>query len=170
MTTTKAPSEAAFRWAVDLTVLVGEAANTPPGVVADQLLLLAGMDAASTSKYIDTLQQAKSALPKPAYKHAVLAYVPPAGQYLVNGEHLTLKASKMHGGMLVYEKYSGYMGALASPKCAAIAEALGTAEKAQAACIAYAKATSKCGVCNTPLKDPKSIADGIGPVCKKKFA
>ena len=168
--TVHAPNEAAFKWAVDLTVMVCEATNVPPAKQTEQLLLRAGLSAAELSKHIDALQAVKSALPKPKYKLAELAYVPPAGQYLVNGEHLTLKVSKMHGGILVYEKYWGYVGALAAPKCAAIAEALSTAEKAQAACIAYAKATSKCGMCNTPLKDPKSIADGIGPVCKKKFA
>ena len=33
----------------------------------------------------------------------------------------------------------------------------------------YGKETAHCGMCNTQLTDPDSIARGIGPVCAKKF-
>lgn len=169
----KPPTEVAFRYAVSLTQESGKLANMDASDMSAALLNLIQHDAASLSKYIDVTQSAIYAMKKQAKKAFVpveLAYVPPAGQYMVNGEHLTLKVSKVHGGVLVYEKYAGYIGALASPKLAPIAEALNTVEKAQAACIAYAQATGKCGVCNTKLKDPKSIAAGIGPICAQKYS
>ena len=171
MTTKQAPSEAAFKWAVDLTVMVCNATNVPPAKQTEQLLFLAGLSAGELSKYIDGMQAVKSGLPKPKPVLATLAYVPPAGQYLIDGTHYTLKKSKAHGGILVYTDGGyGYLGALAAPKCAKLAEALDTAEKAKACVLAYAKETGKCGVCNKVLSDPESIADGIGPVCKKKYA
>lgn len=170
MTTTHAPSEAAFKWAVDLTVMVADASKMAPASLSTQLLVLAGLNAAQLSKYIDMMQGIKANLPKPKPVLATLAYQPPAGQYLINGQHYTLKKSKVHGGILVYTGGGyGYVGSLAAGKCAAIAEALNTAEKAKACVLAYAKETGKCGVCNTTLTDPKSIAAGIGPVCAKKY-
>lgn len=170
ISTVHAPSEAAFKWAVDLTVMVSDANNVPPAATANQLLILVGLSAGELSKYIDMMQQLKAQMPKAKPVLATLAYVPPAGQYLVNGTHYTLKKSKIHGGILVYcDGGYGYVGALAAPKCAAIAAALDSAEKAKACVLAYAKETGKCGVCNTTLTDPKSIAAGIGPVCAKKY-
>jgi hypothetical protein len=165
----KPPTEVAFSYALSLTQEFGKLANMEASGMSAALLNLVQYDANGLSKYIDATQSAVFAMKKQAFTPLELTYVPSAGQYMVNGQHLTLKVSKAHGGLLVYT-VSGYWGALASPKLAPIAEALNTAEKAQTACIAYAKATGKCGVCNTKLKDPKSIADGIGPVCKKKFA
>lgn len=169
-TKTHAPSEKAFSYAIDLAGQLSALANFSAAQTTQLLLQLAGYDSAMLSKFIDVTQQTIFVAKKKAFVPVALAYVPPAGQYMVNGEHITLKVSKNHGGMLVFEKYAGYVGGLATAKCAAIAEALDSAEKAQAACIAYAKATGKCGVCNTKLTDPKSIAVGIGPVCAKKYS
>lgn len=167
--THKTPSETAFSYAVDLTVKLGEVKGIAQSTTNAALISLGGMSADEISKWIDVTQQLIAQTPKPKFVPVTLAYVPPAGQYLVNGEHLTLKKSKSHGGILVY-KGNGYWGALATAKLSAVAEALNSAEKAQAACIAYAKQTGKCGVCNTKLTDPKSIAAGIGPICAKKYA
>lgn len=173
-----AVSEVAFGYALSLTKQV----NAIKGNGAEDSLVLlhdlAAMDASALSFRIDTLQAVIAGAKKQGVNtHATLgdfaaapAYVPPAGQYMINGEHYTIKKSKIHGGMLVYKgEWGGYVGALAGPKCTVIAEALSSADKAQAACIAYAKVTGKCGVCNTKLTDPKSIAAGIGPVCAKKY-
>lgn len=168
--THKAPTEMAFSYAVDLTVKLGEIKGIAQSTTNATLISLGGMDADQISKWIDITQQLIAQTPKPKFVPVTLAYVPPAGQYLVNGQSLTLKKSKSHGGMLVYYTDGGYLGALATAKLAAAAEALNSAEKAKAACIAYAKQTGKCGVCNTKLTDPKSIAAGIGPICAKKYA
>lgn len=171
MVATSAPSEIAFAYAVNLTNKAAEASNTPVEATANQLLVLTTLNAHQLSKYIDMMKPIVASIPKPAFTPAPLAYVPPAGQYVINGKHYTIKKSKIHGGMLVYlGDWGGYVGALASPKCATVAEALSTAEKAKACVLAYAKETGKCGVCNTKLTDPKSIADGIGPVCKAKYS
>ena len=34
---------------------------------------------------------------------------------------------------------------------------------------AYGKLVGRCGVCNRPLEDEKSVAAGIGPICARKF-
>lgn len=167
-----AVSEKAFSYALNLTCEMTALGNVAPAVHTNQLLALAGLNAGQLSEYIDVMQKlvwnAKKAKP---FVPAVLAYTPPAGQYLVNGVHYNIKKSKKHGGMLVYTGDGcGYVGALAAPKCADIAAALDSAEKAKAAVLAYAKETGKCGVCNTTLTDPKSIAAGIGPVCAKKYS
>lgn len=173
MTTThQAPSEKAFTYALALRQQLSELKGVSSFMAAKLLEVLAGMNAAQVSQSIDYYQQEiKSLGAKTAtFTPAPLAYVPPAGQYVVDGEHLTLKVSKAHGGTLVYEKYAGYLGALASSKLAKIAEALSTPAKAKAAVLAYSAATHKCGICNTKLTDPKSIEAGIGPVCAKKFS
>lgn len=40
----------------------------------------------------------------------------------------------------------------------------------KAAAVLYGKELGICSVCNHTLTDPDSIANGIGPVCAKKFA
>lgn len=44
------------------------------------------------------------------------------------------------------------------------------AEAPKAAAVAYAKQHGRCAVCDAHLSDPISIAQSMGPVCKKRFA
>lgn len=39
-----------------------------------------------------------------------------------------------------------------------------------ASAVAYAKEHGRCSVCDSPLSDPKSIAQSMGPVCAKRFS
>jgi hypothetical protein len=39
----------------------------------------------------------------------------------------------------------------------------------RSAAIAYGKTFGKCSVCNKDLSDPESVAQGIGPICAKRF-
>jgi hypothetical protein len=43
------------------------------------------------------------------------------------------------------------------------------AEDPKAAASSYGKHFTLCGVCNSPLSDPESVAAGIGPVCATRF-
>ena len=47
---------------------------------------------------------------------------------------------------------------------------LAIAADAKGAAVNYAKEFKRCGVCNSPLSDPESLAAGIGPVCAAKFS
>lgn len=40
----------------------------------------------------------------------------------------------------------------------------------EAACKRFGSELGVCGICGSPLTDPESIALGIGPVCRKRFA
>lgn len=42
-------------------------------------------------------------------------------------------------------------------------------EDPKAAAIAYARQHGRCAVCNSPLSNPASIAQSMGPVCAKRF-
>ncbi len=44
------------------------------------------------------------------------------------------------------------------------------AEDARAAAILFGRRTRTCGICNSPLTNPASLAKGIGPKCERKFA
>lgn len=39
----------------------------------------------------------------------------------------------------------------------------------KAAAARYGKEFTVCGVCNSPLSDPESMAAGLGPICAKRF-
>jgi hypothetical protein len=147
--------------------LIGEVYPDPAARKAE-LLIAAGMDKAGASARIDELKLTAKTAPAPV---TVLAYVPPAGSYLVNGQIFKIKKPKWVGAPAYLTLDDAFVGSIQCPSAkslAALAE-LDTAEKAHAAVIAYAKATGKCGVCHTKLTDPKSIAAGIGPVCAKKY-
>jgi hypothetical protein len=55
-----------------------------------------------------------------------------------------------------------------SPKLA-YAAAKHIAEAPKDAAVQYAKQHGRCAVCNAFLSDPDSIAQGLGPVCAKRF-
>lgn len=172
---TKPMTEAQFTYATNLTIQV----YTDPGMRVTRLLELAGFDFSSISVRIDELKatlkvlkatQAKAAAPAPA---TVLTWCPPKSHVLVDGKIYKLKPNKYNPATVyVYGGTSGewYMGKLTDAKNAHIAAAVATPELAKAATIAYAEKTTRCGVCNTKLSDPKSIAAKIGPVCAKKYA
>lgn len=176
-TTTKPMTEAQFNYAISLTE---EVFATDPTKRLEMLLQVAGCDFHSISTWIDFLKTlkphvAKTASTAPAAAWTVPAYIPPDGHYVLSGgQHVQVKTSKSTKAAYFYVG-GGYAGAVGNPKNAGKLAQLDTPEKAMAASIAYAGYTkehygvAKCGVCNTKLKDPKSIAAGIGPVCAKKY-
>ena len=144
-------------------------AHTDPASRANALVTAAGFDFATASVAIDGLK-ATLKLNPPAPPAPVLpAYLPPFGHYLIDGKHVHVKAPNW-GVMplvIVDEKWLGVAGKHAAAT-AAIAK-LDSADAAYGYVVAFAKATSKCGVCHTKLTDPKSIEAGIGPTCAKKY-
>lgn len=150
---TGTPSEAAFSFAIKL---VKQASEGQPTLRIKLLTELASMNAQQVSDKIDELKGTKSA---PPAKQAV------AGHYVVDGTEYQVKVSKTTGFAYLLNYWGGYLGA----KGANAAILAKIAENGAEYAIAYAKITGKCGVCNTKLTDPKSIAAGIGPVCAKKF-
>jgi hypothetical protein len=189
----KPMTEAQFNYAMSL---IRETATDPSHRVT-LLTELGNADFASVSPLIDLLKLAKAAKtdPKPvpadAYYASVaapapapttpaeLAYLPPAGYYVIDGKAYQLKPNKYNDKiMYVYGGYGNtkgaYFGLLTATKNTHIVEALSTPDKALEAVKGYADFTgnygvAKCGVCNTKLSDPKSIAARVGPVCIKKY-
>jgi hypothetical protein len=165
-TTTKPMTEAQFTYAMNLTMKV----YADPAQRAEKLLALAGHSFYSISPIIDELKAKIAAMflaaPKPAA--APTGYTPPKAYYLVDGTVYQLKPSKAKTKMYVFVD-GAYFGTWGFGKALQLAEALGTPELAMAATIAYATKTTRCGVCNIILKDPKSVAAGIGPVCAKNY-
>ena len=155
---TGAPSETAFKFAVDL---VNKANCGDPAAKLAALESLPSMTAQEVSNLINLLK------PLAAKKGATVNEVPPAkvveGWYLIDGEKVQIKISKK-GYPHVYAPTFIHGASQEGAKILAQVEANG-----KALAIEYAKVTGKCGVCNTKLTDPKSIAAGIGPVCAKKF-
>jgi hypothetical protein len=173
-TTVKPMTDPQFTFALSLATEV----YTDPGVLAEELLKLAGHDFYTISVRIDELKALKAGQPKPAAPVATvsalapLAYTPMKGYYLVNRIAYYIKPGK-YGGVIVYGAQSSnkgcYYGSLASPKNAKIAAALSSEDMAYAASVAYGQKFGKCGVCGKTLTDPVSIAKKIGPVCAKKY-
>lgn len=166
-------SENQFNWLIQL---VGEVYATDPGARAEQLLLIAGMNMGQASVKIDELKALKAGIP--AAPTAAPAYVPPFGHYVIDGKHVQVKKAKYGPAVhvIVNEVWIGTLGfGKNAGKAAAAVAQLDSADAAYAAIVAYADyskdhgGVAKCGVCNTKLKDPKSIAAGIGPVCAKKY-
>lgn len=158
-------SEAAFKFATDL---IRKATEGSPQVRVNMLTSLATMNAQQVSDTIKVLklgleEQAKQA--KPAPKPAATGAQAVPGHYVIDGTHYQVKQSKLTKFSYVM-KNGAYLGAKGPEAEKILAEVLANGE---AHAIAYAKITGKCGVCNTKLTDPKSIAAGIGPVCAKKF-
>lgn len=167
-TKTYSMTENQFKFAMDLAAFV-YAAN--PAQRSEVLLSIAGHDFYSIKPVIDELKAKKSAMIAAAPKAPVVssvAYTPPKAYYLVDGTVYQLKPSKAKTKMYVYVG-GGYLGTWGYGKTLPLAEKLATPAMAMAATIAYATKTTRCGVCNIVLTDPKSIADGIGPVCKKNY-
>jgi hypothetical protein len=148
----------------ELLALIGELPSVDERIERLEFLLTADADAVGTMTWALKMQLHPSADVIPS-----APYVPPAGTYLVNGAHFTIKVSKSSKVAYVVSQNGFYQGALTHPKNASLYAELDTATKAHAAVVAYAKVTGKCGVCHTKLTDPKSIAAGIGPVCAKKY-
>jgi hypothetical protein len=148
-------SEAAFAFALKLTK---QATEGQPAVRVKLLGQLATMNAQQISDVINLLKgQPKPAAPAPAKQ-------PVPGHYVIDGVKYEVKISKATKWAYLI-KNGVYLGA----KGEAAGILADIAENGQTYAIAYAKVTGKCGVCNTKLTDPKSIAAGIGPVCAKKF-
>jgi hypothetical protein len=149
-------------------VFAGDAAGRTKALVE-----AAGFDFNGASAKIDlykaAAQGAPAAVATVAAVQQVLGYEPPAGHYYVDGQHVWVKKGK-YGGAKILEVAGKWVGSLLHQKAIAwVNEHLGTEDKAYACVLEYAKVTHKCGVCNTKLTDPKSIAAGIGPVCAKKY-
>lgn len=145
-------------------------AHTDPADRITALTALPTLTTAQASSMIDSLKAKIAGKPFVPPATAAVAYVPPLGHYWVAGSHVTLKKSKYKTQTYLYvnDNYYGTVGA--STKAAAfLAEHFPDAEAAHTLVLEYAKVTSKCGICNTKLSDPKSIAAGIGPTCAKKF-
>lgn len=142
-----------------------------PATRADALLTLAGCDFETMAVLINSLKANLGMVSTPApasFSYAPPAFVPPKGTYKVNGKNVQVKVGKSSGlPYFVIDNY--YAGALSKPANAWAMDALSTPEKAEVALVAYAQETGKCGVCGKTLKDPESIAAGIGPVCKKNL-
>lgn len=160
------PSETAFQFAMDL---IRKTTEGHPQVRVNLLTSLATMNAQQVSDAIKVMKlgleekakQAKAA-PKPA--PATAQAVP--GHYVIDGVHYQIKQSKLTKFSYVM-KNGSYLGAKGPEAEKILAEIVANG---QAHAIAYAKVTGKCGICNTKLTDPKSIAAGLGPICAKKFA
>lgn len=156
----------AFQYAVDLITKV----HADPGNRAEALLALADANAGEVSVLIDMLKATLKGQATTAAATAVMdkietkAQVVP-GHYAIDGKHVEVKISKITKVAYVI-KAGGYMPAKWPETQAILAD---VAANGKAYAIAYAAATGKCGVCNTKLTDPKSVAAGIGPVCAKKF-
>lgn len=147
-------------------------AHTDPAGRANALVTSAGFNFAQASAAIDGLKatlklQPPAAAPTPA--PVIPAYLPPFGHYLIDGKHVHVKQPKW-GAMPLVIVNEVWLGVVAKHAAATAAIAkLDSAEAAYGYVVAFAKATSKCGVCHTKLTDPKSIAAGIGPWCAKKY-
>lgn len=105
---------------------------------------------------------------------AVNVVLPTKGaKLLVNGVVYLVKNHKWKNQISVYVENqwgdSSYFATLGMGKTAAIESVLASPAQYEASAVAYAGATEKCSFCHTPLKDPVSIAQGYGPVCKKKY-
>jgi hypothetical protein len=152
--------------------LVGQLYGGAPALRTKALLEAAGFDFNGASTQIDTYKavlQGKTVPGVPAAVKAELAYDVPTGHYMVNGEHVWVKKGK-YGSSKSLEVAGKWLGYLYSQKAIVwLNEHLGTEATAYACVLEYSKVTSKCGVCNTKLTDPKSIAAGIGPVCAKYY-
>lgn len=137
------------------------------------LLEAIGLDFNGASARIDlykaALNGAPAAVATVAPVKATLAYEPPAGHDMVNGVHVWLKKGK-YGGPMTLTVGSNWYGSVTGQKAIVwLNDNLPTQSVALACVLEYAKVTSKCGVCNTKLTDPKSIAAGIGPKCAKYY-
>lgn len=170
MDTKTAMSETQFLELIELIVK----AHPDPSTRGAALVTAAGCDYSTANFLIGSLKANLGMLPPAppaapaAVKYAPPAFVPPKGHYKIDGKDVQVKVGKTSKlPYFVVNDY--YAGALAKPSNAWALEALSTPEKAEAALVAYAQVTGKCGICNTKLTDPKSIADGIGPVCKKNL-
>lgn len=156
------------------TVFAGDASAR-----AAALVEMMGMTKAQASGRIDVLKIAAKGKPwantdvqgvvVPPAPAQTLAYDAPAGHYMVDGQHVWIKKGK-YGGANVLDVAGKWYGSVTNQKSVAwLNEHLGSQSVALACVLEYAKTTSKCGVCNTKLTDPKSITAGIGPVCAKKY-
>ena len=152
--------------------LIGQVYGGSPKLRTDALLEAAGFDFNGASAKIDSYKavlQGKPVPGTPAPVKAELIYDVPAGHYFVNGEHVWVKKGK-YGGSKSLEVAGKWLGYLHSQKAIVwLNDHLSTEAAAYACVLEYSKVTSKCGVCNTKLTDPKSIAAGIGPVCAKSY-
>lgn len=155
---TGAPSEAAFKFAVDL---VNKANCSDPAAKLATLESLPGMTAQQIADMISLLK------PIVAKQGAAVADIPPAkvveGWYLVDGQKVKVKYSKK-GYPHIYEPTFIHGASQEGSKIIAAIEANGAA-----LAIEYGKATGTCGVCSKTLTNPDSIAAGIGPICQGKF-
>lgn len=152
--------------------LIGQLYGGDPKLRTAALLEAAGYDFNGASAKIDAykaLLQGKPVPGTPAPVKAVLGYDVPAGHYLVNGVHVWVKKGK-YGGPKTLVVGSVYHGSLGGQKAIVwLNDNLATEQAAYSCVLEYAKVTHKCGVCNTKLTDPKSIAAGIGPKCAKYY-
>ena len=156
-------TEAQFSYLIGL---IGQA-HPDPAKRSAALVTAAGFDFNTASAAIDSLKATVKAAPPAA--PVMPAYLPPFGHYLIDGVEVHVKKLNYGGSAAVIKggKWLGVVGKHAS--AAAAIATLDSADAAYAAVLKYSEVTHKCGVCNTKLTDPKSIAAGIGPVCAKKY-
>ena len=148
-------SEKMFSYATDLTVK----AYADP---TQRITMLADLAAMSTYSQVSARIETLKAL---VYKIEASKPQPVAGHYVIDGAHVEIKIGKASKTAYVI-KDGCYLGSKHDDAKAILADVLANG---QTYAIAYAAKTGKCGVCNTKLTDPKSIAAGIGPICAKKF-
>jgi hypothetical protein len=153
--------------------LIGKAYAGDAAKRTAALLEAAGYDFNAASAKIDLYKASASGAPAAVAVvqpvQAVLAYDVPAGHYYVNGQHVYVQKGK-YGGAKYLKVGAAWVGSFLSQKAIVwLNEHLGSQDVAYACVLEYAKVTHKCGVCNTKLTDPKSIAAKIGPVCAKKY-
>jgi hypothetical protein len=157
---TYAATPAAFSYAIKLTTQ----AVPNPAQRLPLLRELAGMNGPALSKRIDLLK-AQIRINTTKVAATAPAAQPVPGHYMIDGAHIVIKVSKLTKFAYVL-KDGCYLGNKHADAKAILAD---VAANGQTYAVAYAAKTGKCGVCNTKLTDPKSIAAGIGPVCAKKF-
>jgi hypothetical protein len=162
---TKPMTEPQFSYLIKL---VGQAYADNAALRSAKLVEAAGYDFGAASAAIDALKAKLSGTPAAKPVKQMPAYVPPFGHYVIDGDTVQIKQPKHAGGPIYVFKNDCYVGAVGFKGNAVIAS-LDTPEKAHAAVVAYAQITGKCGVCNTKLTNPKSIAAGIGPICAKNY-
>jgi hypothetical protein len=159
-------TEKMFAFAITLTK---EAYASDPSGRIYMLSDLASMSTYSdVSARIDTLKYKIKMDKLAASTNAVMDKIekqPVPGHYMINGSHIVIKLGKV-SKMPYVMKDGCYLGNKHDDAKAIMADVVANG---MTYAIAYAKKTSKCGVCNTKLTDPKSIAAGIGPICAKKF-
>lgn len=164
---TGAPSEKAFGYLVSL---INEAFANHPTDRQKMLVKAAGFNAKDVAATIDILKNGLAATKAQAAKESGLALLDSGqsieGKYLVNGTVYVVKVGKGSGAPYLLTDDGQYIGAKKGDAPAILAAIKANGHELA---MAYGKATGTCGMCNTALTHPKSVAAGIGPWCSEKY-